>query len=134
MSDAELQADCDHVDRCERAESRLMFALKDMGYAWKIGTAAYKSEYGIPYQCWSNGHKLEGDATAWLASAADVCIPPAIDMFQVAKANGAKFIVWRIPPKIESNRDNRRAEPVLYKLYFRWHFLNEIPEDYGDVK
>lgn len=119
--DEKLQADCDLVDRVERAISKLMFALKDMGYEWKLGKASHKSEYGVVYDLWSNGHRKEGEASPRRTDL-DNLIYEAIDMFQVARArDGVKAIIWRISPEITSHEGR-------WKLYFRWHFLNEMAD------
>lgn len=122
--DADLQANCDHVDKIERAVSRLMFALKSVGFEWKLGKSTSRNEYDIVYTCWNNGFRMEGEATLAYPNM-EYLVEDAILMFRTAWIRGARFIVWRIAPKITS--DDARSK---WKLYFRWHFLDYIPKDY----
>lgn len=132
MSDkvAQLQADVDHVDKLERAQSRLMFALKDMGYTWKVGKAESVSEYGIAYNSWNNGPTSEGLALVENFFDPDDAVDAALRGFYHSRLfDGNEHIVWRVPPELTSDRSDDFVKKfgckVRYKLYFRYHFLKE---------
>lgn len=124
-SDDQMQADCNHVDKIERGVSRLMFALKDMGFQWKTGS--FLPEYGRPYLIWRNGPYAEGTHAPKITNIND-CVDQALGMFKAAR-DVASFIVWRTPPQIEATTELDTGD-IRYKLYFRWHFLADAPADY----
>lgn len=132
--DAQLQAACDHVDSVERQISRLMFALKDMGYEWKSGRPYHTSEYDFRYALWSNGPRNEGDLTPNMGATTNELIDDAIAMFRENYAKGERFIVWRLSPEFNFKNPFAPEDKQPKKLYFRWHFLSHVPSDYTDAR
>lgn len=121
---AKLQADCDHVDATERAVSRLVFALQDMGWQWKTGRVGPVSEYGQTYARWCNGETREGHGAPMMESR-DECVDAAIAMFRGLWDSGERFIVWRVFLDLAQHPDNGK-----WRLYMRWHTMCEAPADY----